>query len=232
MNKEALQEFYQKNKIIIFPVLVAISSLILIVLIIYPQISGLINTNSTLLQVKQKSGFLEVKAQELQSLDEVQLQKDLGVALNALPSNQDYLEVINIIQGLLNQNAFSLQTLQFGQGDNTAGKPSFIVKMEISGPKSALNQLLTSMESTYRPMRLASIETNSPKQGSSTINATVAVNVFYSPLPTTLGSVEAPLPILSDRDQELVTTLAKSVSLVAVGNVSVSVLRGKTDPFE
>lgn len=233
MSKEGLKEFYQKNRGLIFPVLVGLASLLLIFLVLIPQIGNLISNNSSLTQVQEKSRFLEVKASELQNVDEVQLQKDLNISLNALPSNKDYLEVINLIQALLPQSGFSLNSLQFGQDTNQSAKPAFTVKMELSGSRSSLNVLLTNFESTYRPMRIASIETNTKEQNSAFISAVILLNIFYSPLPTTLGSVETPLPKLTDKDQELINNLAKVITPVSsTGPVSGNVQLGKSDPFQ
>lgn len=233
MSKEGLKEFYQKNRSLIFPVLVGLASLLLIFLVLIPQIGNLISDNSSLTQVQEKSRFLEVKASELQNVDEVKLQKDLNISLNALPSNKDYLEVINLIQALLPQSGFSLNSLQFGQDTNQSTRLAFTVKMELSGPRSSLNVLLTNFESTYRPMRIASIETNTKEQNSAFVSAVILLNIFYSPLPTSLGSVETPLPKLSDKDQELINNLAKVITPVSsAGPVSGNVPLGKSDPFQ
>ena len=232
MDKEALKGFYQKNRIIIFPILVGISSLVLIFLVLIPQISKLISNNSSLTEVQKQSKFLEVKAQDLQDLDEIQLQKDLNLSLNALPSSKDYLEVIALIQSLLPQTDFSLQSLLFGQADSASSSKSyFTVKLELTGPKSSVNQLLTSIESTYRPMRVASIETSTPKQDSPLTNTVILLNVYYSPLPTTLGSTQQPLPKLSDKDKELVSTLARFVTTTPATSVD-NTPRGRSDPFQ
>ncbi|MDO8619040.1 MAG: hypothetical protein Q7R49_03815 [Candidatus Daviesbacteria bacterium] len=232
MDSTDIKEFYQKNRIIIFPVLVALSSLILIILVIYPQISILTSNNASLNETVKKSAFLEVKAAELQSLDETQLQHDVKVTLNALPSDRDYLDTMTIIQNLLGESGFTLQSLQFIPGDSTTNsRPSFTIRLEISGSRVSLNQFLTNVESTYRPMRVASLETSSQKQDSNLVSAVVAVNAFYAPLPSTLGSIDAPLPTLSDQDQQLVATLAKFVPQTNTIATSVSSPRGKSDPF-
>lgn len=229
MDKETLKKFYKQNRNFIFPILVGIASLILIILVIYPQISSLITNNGSLGQTVTKTKFLEVKAAELQGLNDTELQKDVNIALSALPEGRDYLGVITIIQNILSQSGFRLQSLEFIPAEQSR-ELAYSVKLEITGPRDSLNLVLTDIESSYRPMKVASIETN--LSASNNTEAIVTVNVFYAPLPTTLGSVEAPLPTLTDRDKELVTKLSGFVADVPEETGNVNIPRGKLDPFE
>lgn len=232
MKKEDIIIFYQQYRLIIFPVLVSVSSVILIVLVIYPQLAKLISNNEAVNTINERSKFLEVKASELSSLDESDLQKKLNIALVALPANKDYTEVINILQSLTAKAGFTIVSLQFGQSADAKGdKSNFAVKLDITGPKVTLDTLLNNIEKSYRPMRVSGMELTANSSNSSAVSVALAVNVYFAQLPSSIGNIDAPLPELSDKDQELITSLSYSTAApapVSGGTVS----RGKPDPFE
>lgn len=231
MKKEDILNFYQKYKLIIFPVLVSVSSVILIVLVIYPQLAKLISNNEMYNTINERSKFLEVKAVELNSLDETDLQNKLNLSLAALPPSKDYTEVISILQSLTNKTGFNIISLQFGQSADSKGdKSNFAVKLDIVGPKVTLDALLDNIEKSYRPMRVSGMELTTNSGGSAVVNVALAINVYFAQLPSSIGSIDAPLPQLSQKDQELITSLSSSVNVPTTPNVEIS--RGKVDPFE
>ena len=82
MNIDFVKAFYFKYRILIFPTLVGISSLILIVFIIYPQILKLISNNEALNGVLAKNKNLEVKASQLENINDGELNQNLNLQLN------------------------------------------------------------------------------------------------------------------------------------------------------
>lgn len=248
MNTQIAKTLYLKYRLIIVPIVVALSGLVLIVLVIYPQLHNLISQSSLYDKTQEKSKVLEVKAMELNTIDETDLKKKLNLALVALPEEKDYLEIVNVLQTLTAKSGFSITSLQFGQtGElekSSIGK-AYGVKLMITGPKVAFDTFLNSIEKSYRAMRVGNLEITSSKIGSGAIEASLTINIFYAPLPTNIGSVESPLPRLSDKDETLINNLAKVISIAfaqnsvsAQSSSSLPILtgslppRGKSDPFE
>lgn len=230
MDKQQLFLMYQKYRLIIFPVTTAIAGVILIAFVIVPQLSKLMNNNAAYTDIQEKNSFLEVKAEELEVIDGEKLKQKLDVSLLALPSNKDLTDVIGILQNVVTQSGFGISTLQFGADTAISGQQAFKVKLEISGPKAIFSNLLTNIEGSYRPMKIDSIDITSSRD-SEQVNGTLNINVFYAPIPNSLGGVETPLPKLSEKDEEVIASLSRVTSSTPAVATNLPA-RGKTNPFE
>lgn len=233
--KQTLQTFYQKYKIMLFPIVVAVASLSLIVLVIYPQIVKLITNQQAYNDVLQRSKLLEVKASELESLDENQLRSNLDVALVALPTDQDLGGIIGVINKVVGDSGFSTVSLSVGQpSDSKSIGSQFGLKVEVSGLKESLDRLLNNIESSARVMKVSGVEMSAGKTGG--ISVVISIDVYYQPLPNTIGGVEAPLPKLSNEEQAIIAKLASTIpaSSVSTSSQTPQTLgpRGKSNPFE
>lgn len=232
MKKAILVSFYSKYQLIIFPILVAISSIILIVFMIYPQIIRLLKNEQSLREIRHDVKFLEVKAQDLEGLDEVDLTTKVNVSLALLPADKDFVQAVGVIQQLVQRSGFNLISLQLGSSKESAGVLGFAIKMEIAGPKITLGQLLTSIETSQRVMKVSSIEVTTTRSGD-LINASLTIDVFYSPAPSTLGAINAPLAKLTSDEEELIITLSSAIpSAPAPPDTLILQPRGKANPFE
>jgi len=234
MKKEALIKMYLKYQLIIFPVLIILASLILIIFVIFPQIAKLISNNQQLGRMNQSLTSLEVKAQQLDTLDEAEIGRKLSISLTALPKDQDFVQTVGVIQSIVSLSSFSLASLQFGQSPpGNLGASAFAVKVEVSGPKIALPQLLESIESSQRVMKVTSLEVATTPSGD-IVNVSMSIIAFYSSIPQSLGAIDAPLPKLTEEDEKLIATLAKTTSTVVVFEATPVTFgpRGKEDPFE
>lgn len=234
MEKVGFLKFYHQYKIILFPILVAISSFILIFFVIYPQLSKLISNNNKLSEINQKVSALGVKAEALNQVNQNEIKGNLDLALSALPLDKDYSNAISSVQALASQLGFNVISVDvIASTVNTTGPtyPGFSLRAEIVGPADLLNKLLIDIENSFRVMKVSSLEVN-PSRSGEVVTALVTVNVFYSPPPKTLGEIATPLPEFSKRDQELISTLARSSEGVAGTSGTLGVPRGKSNPFE
>lgn len=235
MRKETILKFYLKFRIYIFPIVVVLSSLILITLVIYPQIVKLINNQKVQTDLSAKSKFLEAKASTLENLDQEDLLKKVGYALNAYPPEPDFINALGILQQVASQNGFSITTLSVNSGSSTSGIQKYRIKLDAIGPNSLLSNFITSIESSKRIMKLGSIEISAGKDSNS-VNIGLDIEVLYAQEPSSFGGVDSPLPQLSKRDEELISTLAAfnptSSSQPTPTQVTPSSSRGKANPFE
>lgn len=233
MNKEALLGLYQKYQYVVFPVLIILSSFILMGMVIFPQILRLLSNQQVLTGLNQKQQFLDVKAEQLENFNEEDLKEKLNIALLSLPAEKDLSIIVGVLQNIVAESGFNLITLRVGQITTSSETPGFTVKIELAGPYSTINQLLNRIESGSRVMKVSGVEINQ-QPGSSGVSATIQIDAFYSPLPSSLGAVDAPLPKLTAKDEELVATLSKTTAAVIGPSTSPSNLppRGKSNPFE
>lgn len=232
MNKEIIIKLYQKYRLYIFPGVVALSSLFLIVFVIYPQTVKLISNQQATGDLMNKSKFLEAKVSALENYNEEDLSRRVKLSLSSFPAERDFGNVIELLQQLVRQSGFSIASITLGNTSNKlANSESFEIKLEINGTRALLPFLLDSLEKSPRLMRISNIEASS-NQNSGVLEAALGIEVLYSSLPQNFGSIDSPLPEFSQKDEELVVALARSVgSILPSATVSASP-RGRQDPFE
>lgn len=232
MNLELVKSFYKQYRSPIFMISTGIASLVLIGVLIIPQIIILIDNNKAYQDITTKSKFLEVKATDLQKINQEELKNKLDASFIALPADKDLNNTIGIMQSIVASSGFGLQSLSFSS--TTEEKQSFGVKLEVTGPKDSLNKLLTGLESSYRPLRVRTLDMISPKSGN-IISGTIGVDVFFAPIPDSIAAVDAPTPELNSKDEELIGSLviqAAESGFVPETEQAVLQVPGKSNPFE
>lgn len=232
MKKETLIKFYQKYKLIIFPMVVTLSSLILIVFVIYPQTAKLISGSRQEAEFRAKSKFLEAKAETLENFDEADLSRKVDYALSSLPADRDFGNIIGLLQRLVSEASFTITSLTLAQQTSEKGETqSYLVRLQVLGPKELLLTLVNGIENSTRIMKVNTIEINSTRDGK-VVDANLAIEVFFSPLPSSFGTVDSPLPEISSKDEELILRLATTVSTQEISRPTILGPRGKSNPFE
>lgn len=232
MNKEIIIKLYQKYRLYIFPGVVALSSLFLIVFVIYPQTVKLISNQQATGDLMNKSKFLEAKVSALENYNEEDLSRKVKLSLSSFPAERDFGNVIELLQQLVRQSGFSIASITLGNTSNKlANSESFEIKLEINGTRALLPFLLDSLEKSPRLMRISNIEASS-NQNSGVLEAALGIEVLYSSLPQNFGSIDSPLPEFSQKDEELVVALARSVGSILPSATMSAGLRGRQDPFE
>lgn len=236
MNKNSLLSFYQKYKLILYPLGVILASFVLIFFIIMPQLNRLLDTNRNIGELNKKASFLEAKAEELSILDEEDLKGKLNLALLALPQETDFANIIGVVLNLTSQAQFSLISFQTDRIDPKAGTKSaaYGIKLSLIGPQDTLESLLNDIEKNARVMKVKSLEYTSSKT-SEPIDVNLGIEVYYSPVPSTLEAVDAPLPKLTEKDDQIIASLAR-VAQQHTGEAAPPATsfgpRGKSNPFE
>lgn len=233
--KQVLLNFYNQYKLIVFPLGVSLSGVILITFVIYPQINGLLSGQEEYQKATQRFELLDVKADELEQLDESDLKRKMEIALLALPADKDYPAIIGIVQELIGKYGFIIDGLRVGSSvAKSTGSSGFIIDVQMQGPKDVLPQVLKDLETTSQVMKIASIDLSSSPESPNFISANVTIEVYYAGLPSKLGSLDAPLPGLTASDDSLISELIAAQSSLSIISDKQAVLlpRGKANPFE
>ncbi len=231
MKKEELLNLYRQYRIYIYPILVIVATLILIGLVILPQTFRLVSNNKVESDLTNRFKSLEVKAAELKDISQQDLTREVNTALNAFPGEKDYGNVIGVLQNLTTKNEFTILALELNESSegNLKIGQSYTVKIEVLGQRSRLKNLLDEIESSPRLMKIRSMDITTGRDAD-TINATLAISIYYSPIPKSVGSIDAPLPKLSQKDEELLLKLEKESP--NLGSENLFTPRGKSNPFE
>lgn len=231
MKKQAFLKFYLNFRLYIFPGIVALSSLILIIFVIYPQSNKLITNQRVQQDLAEKSKFLEAKASTLESLDDTDLSNKLEYVLLSYPTDRDFGNIIGLLQTISNQNGFNITTLSVSSGSETPEvAQKYRVRLELLGSENLFPSFITAIESAVRIMKISSIEISPSREGG-VISISLEVEVLYAQAPTSFGGADTPLPQLSDEDDKIIAKIA-TFGIPATSQPTTSQPRGKADPFE
>lgn len=233
-------ELYLKYRFIIWPVIVGISSILILAVVVIPQLLTYLNIKNQIGQTKDQSQNLEAKAAELQNIDGLSTQKDLKVVFTVLPTDQDIPRAIMILQDMVAGSGLSLKSTTFGYPGSSSKKTSdgssFLLNITVSGQINLLRDFLIELQNSPRVFQVESIDVQFQKtQGA--IEAELPLSVFYQPTSGELGDLNQPLPKISDENKKLLSKLSQTVDQIDIfqDNIEVSsasVPMGKDDPFE
>ncbi len=205
----------------------------LIIFIIYPQVASLITNQKKVGDFQAKAKFLDAKVQALESFNQPDLSQKVNLALSSIPADKDFANALTLIQTLAGQSGFNIVSLTLGGAvEGKSAQPSYAVKLELLGPKSLVTNLISSFDNSSRIMRVNNIEVSSGKDPN-TIDVALEIYVLYSPIPADFGSIDSPLPQITQKDQQLLTKLSSSIQLPqTAGSINQLTPRGKANPFE
>ncbi len=213
---------------------VAISCLILIFFVIFPQFLSLISAHTAAGELSSKAKFLEVKAQALQNYNEEDLSSKVSYALSAYPEDKDYANALSALQGIASKWGFVITAFALSGGEvKIKGAQSYVIKLDITGSRALLPSFLNEIEISNRLMRVNGLEVSSGRD-TAAVESSLTILAFYAPVPTTFGSVDSPLPTLSSEEEEIITKLSSNapVQLPSEEPQEVIIPTGKANPFE
>lgn len=225
---EKLKETYLKYKMFTLSVAVATASLLVIILVVVPQILTFISVRSKILSVYDKTSRFQVKAAELDQVDEAIYLKDLQVALAALPQERDIPESLIVIQSLIIQNSLLLEdarVLAIAPGSSTN---SFQMVITVFGPLSQIKSFLTNVANSPRVLKVETISAQSVRGG---LEGEIALSLYFDPSKPAIASADTPLPKLSQEEEALLGKLSKAAISQIVSTIP-AVPIGKVNPFE
>lgn len=227
--KNAVLEY----KFLIYPFVTVLAALFLLFIFILPQLKNFFEGQKNLTVMENRARVLEAKASDLESYDKDRLEERLGVALASLPTEKDLPVVLGILQSLSANSAVTLVSFQIsGPQVSDPKSSSFGVKLDITGTTRALENFVESIEASYRVMKVSSVEV-SPLGTSGQISSIVGVDVFFTPAPKEFGSIDEPLPKITEQDEEIIAKLATSETLAeTLSPLAASEETGKSNPFE
>ncbi len=231
MKNQDIFVFYNTYKLYIFPTIVALSCLVLVIFVIFPQINVLIGNNKAEKDLFARSKVMEAKANDLETFDDGKLNQDLSVALTVYPTERDYAQVLGLLQRIAGAFGFTVLSGQLGQAGDKSSNTAYSIKLEISGSRTNFAKMLSIIENSPRVLRVSGIDLGS-RGGSDSVVGTLNIDVYYSPIPTNLGNIDSPLPRLSDKEQSLLSSLSQNSSNTSAVQPPVTSTRGKIDIFQ
>ena len=232
MNKEKIIKFYSKHRIYIFPTIVVLSSLFLIAFAIIPQTMKLMDNQKAIGILTDRSNFLEAKAQTLESFDEEDLSKKIEVAMAAFPADKDFGNILGVMQKIAAESEFIIKSISISNAKGkVANAESYIIRVDLQGVKALFSTLINKLENSPRLVRIDSMDTQA-NQVSQSFNVNMEIEVLYSQPSKNLGAVDSPLPVINEKDEEILATLARMSTTEIPQTIGIQSPRGKSNPFE
>lgn len=227
---------FRRYRLIIWPFVSGLASLVILVSVIIPQFLAYIHTQGEIAKTQDNLTSLEAKAAELEDFDEAVARRDLQVAFSVLPISQDVPTSLTILQDLVRKSGLELKNTNYASTRQVGGKESYQLQVTVNGPVTAIRDFLLRLEDSPQIFRVESINVHFLKTLAAA-EADLPITIFYEAASPVSGDVNKPLPKLSDKERELLnhySALTQAVQPVTVTTPEVApdVPLGKLDPFQ
>ncbi len=231
-----LKTIYLKYKLLIWPVLTGLSSLVILSLVVIPQILGYIETRGKINDIESRSDKMEVKAKGLEGIDPSVSSENLKVAFTVLPADRNVPSAVSILQALITQSGLTLKNTSYSSVAKGTSKDSFMLNVTVIGQINNVRRFLIGLKDAGRVFQVESINVRFQKSGS-LVEAEIPITVFFSSGKAAAGASDQEAPKLSEKDEQLLSNLSNIVrsplNLAASGeSTTSSVPIGKANPFE
>jgi len=166
--------------------------------------------------LKTENGQLQKKVATLNSLSETDLEKDAEDIFSAIPNDKSISTLLSTIEILSVKHGLYISAMDIeGIGGLASGSAKTALKSEGSiltetlSLQGELNHLRDFLDECVRVRRLMRVSdmviTSMPR--SSMVTAKLVIEVFYLPLPTTIGKPGNPLESLSQKELTILEKL-------------------------
>lgn len=234
MNIKTLLEnpYLIKYKAFILPALAILISLVLLILVVYPQAVAGFEQQRQVSEIRAKVDFLTKKSEDLAKIDVALYQGNLNTALLAVPQEKDVSGAIGQVLYLVSKNQLSVDSVGFGAAIEEDGIAAFMIRLEVQGEMQDVKSLIADAGSSPRILKVSGIEL-SGSRGVTRVQAAIGLSVYFQPLPTVIGKIDQPLISPTPKDLELLAVIKSKInSSPVVNNDDITGLQGKTDPFQ
>ena len=221
-----------KLKYYLKPILAAVSSLIILGVVIIPQIIAYFDVRNKISNVDLRVNSLQAKAAELEAIDEGVYQKNLDTVFNALPKEKEIPLTMVALQSIITESGLILESIKLIDTPAATNSNSYLLNLFVVGQKESLKTFLLGLLQSPRVLKLESIDAQSVKGGAG-LEAEIQISAYFDPASSVTTNLDQPLPKLNAAEEEL---LNKIISQLSANNLPISVENinipsGKSDPF-
>jgi Tfp pilus assembly protein PilO len=178
-------------------------------------VKGLRTLNAEIAQIQKKVSVLA-------SLDQNVLEQSAAAVLSAVPEDKSVSTLLSTVEAVAGRNGLFISDISIERiGSVSTGSGSMAVKKDgnsmtetisLQGELLQLRNFLTESLRVRRLMRIKDMQlTSLPK--SNLVTAKLSIEVFYQPLPTSIGKASDPMEPLSQKEMD---TLEKVTSFPVV----------------
>lgn len=223
IDASTLTVLYKHYKEFLLPVGIIIISILLFFFFVIPGIQNYFAQQDLAKAEEQKLQVLKNNLNTLSSLNDSQLNQNLGVLSAALPSGKDFAGVINAINTDAALTGVSVGDFEFQVGDlsqNPTGGggafPTLQLNVSLNGDPVAILKYLSELSRTVPISEVTSIKTSGNF-------ANLTLLFYFKPFISSNLSDETPVNSLSSQDLSLVSNLSKWNTPAAAAGLNISV---------
>lgn len=212
IDAQILKLLFFRYKDVVIPSVITIIVWLLFFQFVIPQIQNIFTLKD---QVAASEGTLATLSENyntIASFDSTSLQNLTGIANTALPSVKDFAGILNTIslsaaasQVILSDYTFSLGDLNNITGIN--GNQSVTVTLTVKGNTAQIQAFLISLSKAVPLSEVTSVTIDRD-------TAAITTNFFFSALPKITFVPTNPLPVITNEQKSLLTSLASNTSQV------------------
>ena len=186
---------------------------------VFGKIQGIFQQKQALLEERE---ILTNKLTILDRLNEDSLRADLTTILTAVPTDKSVPSLFRAVEGVANATGVSVSTITVaGVGNVATGSAQpgqtavekqigahvtpFVVN--ILGSFDNVQDFITMAPQVRRLMRIRTFALQFPKDDTP-LNVSLDMDVFYEPLPTSLGAVSQPIFDLTPQEKQALLTIS------------------------
>ena len=192
---------------------------------IIPLIHKTIDVNAEQKIHAEAVDVLKQKITVLQSINEDEIRGNLQTLLSAIPSDKSLATLFSTLDGLSTQTGISIEDVSLARPGSLAtasatrltvaeraiGSNILPLSIHVSGTFDHIQNFLTTSINIRRLFRVQSFDISFLQNGTpsaSLLTATIVMEAFYSPIPSSIGAVNQPLPELTPSDIDTISKVA------------------------
>lgn len=196
--------FYIKYRFIVVPIVLLLSSLILIFAVVFPQFQDYQKARKQQEDLIAENEQLTRNIQILSAIDDDTLSSYLSVALSAMPVRKDYIGILGAIASAAASSGTGLSDFSFSVGDTSSSPKAtdpVTIKLQVQGPISSLQQFVSFLSESLPLSEISIISISG-----NTMN--LDITFFYKPVAKPNTAAQTKLKTLSAADLALMQKLA------------------------
>lgn len=206
LGKEAVQTVYRHYKDNILPIAVILVCILIFFFVVIPAFKQFMHTQEQLKIEMQKLDILKNNYNFLLSLDDSQTEKDYNLMSRVLPSNKDFVRIMNAISTASQKTGVAVGDFDFSLGnlDKTIDQtlfPSIKINVNLSGSVQSIAKFVTEL---YKTAPISEVTTIN----ASGTFATLEIKFYYKPFPPLNISGESPIVPYSQQSLSLINQVA------------------------
>ncbi len=202
LDREAAETVFRHYKDNILPIAVILVCILIFFFVVIPSFKQFIHTQEQLKIETQKLDVLKNNYNFLLSLEDSQIESDYNLMSRALPSNKDFVRIMNAISVASQKTGVSVGDFDFSLGnlDKTTDQtlfPSIKINMNLGGNVQSIAKFVTELYKTAPVSEVTTIKATGAF-------ASLEIKFYYKPFPPLNISGESAIVPYSQQSLSLI----------------------------